>query len=113
MAGQNQKTQELLKLIQENPDLPVIPFVDWEIVAEDNGYWMGSWGSAQVDEYVIPRNDYPVQFKSDDDVFYTLERCLTNEEFEALPEGEDECRPAYNALPWKKAIIVYINLPEE
>ncbi len=47
-------------------------------------------------------------FKSDDDVFEVLERFLPEEEFEALPEKESECRPFYDALPWVKAIIVYI-----
>lgn len=51
-------------------------------------------------------------FKSDDDVFDTLEQCLPEAEFEALPENESECRPFYDALPWVKAIIVNINLPD-
>ena len=29
--------EELFKLIQENPDLPIVPMVDYEIVAEDSG----------------------------------------------------------------------------
>lgn len=38
---------ELMKLAQENPELPIVPIVDSEIV-EDDGYarWLGSWGSA-------------------------------------------------------------------
>ena len=51
-------------------------------------------------------------FKSDDDVFDTLEKCLPEAEFDALPEKENECRPVYDALPWVKAIIVDINLPD-
>ena len=73
---------------------------------------MGSWGSASVDEYLIPPDDRPMIFKSDDDVFDTLEQCLPEAEFEALPENESECRPFYDALPWVKAIIVNINLPD-
>ena len=105
---------ELFKLMQENPELPVLPFVDGEIVAGDDfGTWMGSWGSARVDEYIFPPQDYePVIFKSDDDVFGTLEQCLPEAEFEALPENESECRPFYDALPWVKAIVVNINLPD-
>ena len=47
-------------------------------------------------------------FKSDDDVFDTLERFLSDDEFYRLPDVESECRKIYDALPWKKAIIVYI-----
>lgn len=104
---------ELFKLMRENPDLPVVPMVDADIVADDSGYWLGSWGYAKVDEYLIPRSDYEyIRYKSDDEIFETLEAYLDDEDFEALPESEEECRPAYDALPWVKAIIVYINLPE-
>lgn len=104
--------EELLRLMQEHPELPIVPMVDSDIVADDGGYWLGSWGSAQVDEYIIADRTEQFLFKSDDDVFDTLERHLSYEEFEALPETEAECRPYYDNLPWIKAIIVYINLPE-
>lgn len=103
----------LFKLMQENPELPVIPFVDGEIVAGDDfGIWMGSWGSSCIDAYLIPPQYYEhVIFKSDNDVFDTLEKLLPSEEFENLPESEAECRKFYDALPWKNAIIVSIDLP--
>ena len=100
---------ELFRLMRENPDLPVVPMVDAEICGDDCGYWLGNWGSVSVDEYLIcERADY-MAFKSWDDVFDVLEKYLTDDEFERLPESEDECRKVYNALPWTKAIIVYIN----
>lgn len=104
----------LFRLMHENPDLPVIPFVDGEVVGGDEfGSWMGSWGAARIDEFVFPPADYePVIFKSDDDVFDTLEKCLPKEKFDALPETEEGCRPIYNALLWTKAIIVNIDMPE-
>lgn len=112
--AERENREKLFKLMQENPDLPVVAMVDAEIVAGDDfGRWMGSWGNAQIDEYLIPSNDSePMMFKSDDDVFDVLERCLSQPKFEALPETEEECRPFYDALPWKKAIIVNIDLPD-
>ena len=100
----------LLRLMKENPDLPVVPFVDAEIVTGDDfGYWMGSFGASSIDEYILPLKSYEsVIFKSDEDIFGTLEKLLSTEAFEALPETEKECKPFYDALPWKKAIIVYI-----
>ncbi len=48
---ENQYRKELFKLMQENPDLPVVPMVDGEIVpGDDYGYWQGDWGAARVDE---------------------------------------------------------------
>lgn len=90
--------EELFKLMQENPELPVVPMVDGEIPGDDCGYWLGSWGQAQVDEYLEAGDHF--LFKSDDDVF------------DALPNNESECRPYYEKLPWKKAIVVYIVLPD-
>ena len=35
------KTEELLKLIKENPDLPVVPMVNDEVVGDDSyRYWL-------------------------------------------------------------------------
>lgn len=105
---------ELFRLMQENPDLPVVPMVDTEVVCGGEwGRWIGSWGSAKVDEYILPPGEYdPILFKSDDDVFDTLEKCLSEAEFDALPVDEKDCRPIYEALPWTKAIIVDIDLPD-
>lgn len=104
--------EEFFKIMQEHPELPILPMVDSDIVADDGGYWIGAWGSAEVDEYLIAERSERILFKSDDDVFGTLEEYLSYDEFEALPEKESECRPRYDSLPWIKAIIVFINLPE-
>lgn len=109
---ERENREELFKLIQEHPELPVVPMVDSDIVADDCGYWLGSWGKASIDEYFVSEQAERVFFKSDNDVFDVLERHLSCEEFEALPETEEECRPIYNALPWIKAIVVYITLPD-
>lgn len=99
--------EKLIELIKENPDLPIVPMVDAEICEEDWGRWMGSWGNSRVDEYLVTKEE--VVFKSDDDIFDALEKFLFFKEYEELPEDEDECRKYYDALPWKKAIIININ----
>ena len=109
---ERENREELFRLIKENPELPIVPMVDADIVCDDCGYWLGAWGRAEVDEYFISERAERVFYKSDGDVFDVLERHLSDEEFEALPESEEECRPYYDKLPWIKAIIVYINLPE-
>lgn len=119
MIEDKQKTniEELLALIQANPDLPIVPMVDLDVAADEgNAWWMGAWGTAVVDEYIIceKRSWYKhIIFKSDDDVFDTLWRCLTSDEYDRISESEEECRLYYDALPWKKAIIVYIDAPEQ
>lgn len=106
----NENTKNLLELIQQNPDLPIVPMVDAEIVnGDDWGRWMGSFGAARVDEYLIPPQDYdPMLFKSDDDVFDVLEKCLPEAEFDALPEKESECRPVYDKQQQDAGVQEYI-----
>ena len=105
--------EELFRLTRDNPDLPVVPMVDREILGDDSGYWLAGWGQARVDEYLVCEHSERVAFKSDGDVFGTLEDYLSYDDFDKLPDLESECRPIYDALPWTKAIIVYIGAPEE
>ena len=105
----NKKSNDLFKIIEENPELPIIPMVDSEVVWDCIGYYMGVWGEAKVDEYIISKEyDDNVIFKSDGDVFDALEQYMGAEKFKELPETEEECRPFYDRLPWIKAIIVFI-----
>ena len=101
--------ETLLRLVQENPDLPVVPMVEGRIAWDDSGYFMAAFGAAEVDEYIVSRQDGRIYFKSDDDVFDVLEHVLSDEEFDTLPQSEAECRPYFEVLPWTKAIIVYID----
>ena len=102
---------EIIKLIEENPELPVVPIVDSEVVADDGGYWLGKWGRCEVTEYYSGR-EY-IHFRDDDeeDVLNDLVGCkyghdsqgrdiydLTDEEWDAL----------YKSIPWVKCIAVYI-----
>ena len=47
------KVEELLKLMKDNPDLPIVPMVNFEVVGDEFSYWMGSWGRSEVGEYYI------------------------------------------------------------
>lgn len=104
---------ELFRLMQENPDLPVVPMVDSDIVA-NGGYnrWVGSWGRSYIDEYV--EGEEYIHFREEDD-WGEIEWALTDgfmdyETFEGL--SDEEAKSEYAALPWIKAIIVNIDLPE-
>ena len=103
---EHENREKLFQLMRENPELPVIPMVDGEIPGDDCGYWLGAWGHAALEEYLVGSDR--VIFKSDDDVLDALERFLSEDEYDRLPDAEFECRKAYDRLPWKKAIVVYI-----
>ncbi len=109
--SEKERRDELFKLMQENPDFPVVPMVDYEIVAEDSGRWLGAWGSSYIGEYLV--GEERVCFREDDDpseIQRTLEEELGYEAYEAMSEEEEKA--AYAGLPWIKAIIVDIDLPE-
>lgn len=103
------KTRELFELIRDNPDLPILPFVDSEIVADD-GYnrWIGSWGSSGIIEYIMVEmyNDYPEIVEKDDTEKY--------EEFlyDTTEMTEEEIQEHINGIEWIKAIVVNIDLPD-
>ena len=108
------RTEELLNRIRENPDLPIIPMVNQEVVADDDyEWWMGEWSYSKVTEYCKGREG--VHFKDDDqeDVLADLIGC----EYYRDPNGKDitdlsdeEWDALYASLPWTKAIVVYIGL---
>lgn len=109
----NKNINALLQLIQENPKLPIVPMVDSEIVGEEGfGRWSGTWGAARIDRYLVTKDDWEPQiiFESDDTVLEVLEKYLTDDEFERLPDDEAEWQKVYDSLPWIRAIIVNIDV---
>lgn len=104
--------EKILRLIRENRNLPIVPMVWHEVVAgEESCRWRGSWGSAYIGEYLIGEDE--IYFRDADDM-YEVEKVI--EEF--IDDGalagmsDEEAKKAYNSLPWIKAIIVDIDLPE-
>ncbi len=115
-----EKFTQLFNLMKENPDLPVLPMVHSEIVADDDYvYWIGAWGSSSVEEYIL--TDEGVRFRGDDgndlgEMMITINRYdpWWENSIVNLDEAEQNklVEEKYDSLPWKKAIIVYIKLPE-
>ena len=110
METSNENKQNLLRLIQQNPDLPVIPYVSNEAACSEYSYTLARFADSHINEFLIcdRYDDGYIIFKDSESVMDALEYYLSDEEFEALPENEEDCRPYYDALPWVKAIIVYI-----
>lgn len=105
----NEQTEKLLKLVSENPELPIIPFVWYEICADDSGYWLGKFGECYVGEYALYGERY---FEEREELidWYLSVNSKELEDFsvdEAVKIAEDKTR-----LLWKKAILVYIELPD-
>ena len=105
--------EKLLELVKENPDLPIVPMVDSEIVADDYGYWMGKWGNCEVKEYYL--GEERVHFKDDDveNVLCDMVGChygCDKNGNDIYDLSDDEWEKLYQGIPWIKCIIVYIDM---
>lgn len=103
---------EIIRLIEENPELPIVPMVDTEVVGDDSyGWWLGKWGNAEITEYYLGREG--IHFRDDDeeDVLNDLVGC----KYSCDPQGRDiydlsdeEWDELYQSVPWTKCIAVNI-----
>lgn len=113
------KSEELAKILNENPDLPILCMVDGELCADDScRRWAGCIGSAEVKEYIC---------LDPDDNFYTYGQAIfwkedADELADLMCEDEPDERyeEAHKAavekvarMEWIKAIVLDIDLPEE
>lgn len=108
------RTEEFLKLVHDNPDLPIIPLVDADVVCDDCGYWLGDFGRSEVNEYYMGRER--LHLKDDDDQEGVL--CdLVGGDYCTDPQGrdiydlvDDEWNALYASVPWVKCIVLYITI---
>lgn len=106
--------KDLLELVKENPDLPVVPMVDSEVVADDYGYWMGRWGHCKKTKMYSGRERVHLYNDDDEeDVLSDLEGCKYYETIDGrdiCDLSDDEWKSIYEGLPWVDCIVVYIVL---
>ena len=103
----------LLKLIEENPNLPVIPMVNGEVVDDDrSARWLGLFGGSYVAECITtPRGEIHVKDDDEEEMSVVISELYSSYHF--LNMSEDEVRKAYANLAWVKAIVVNIDCPVE
>ena len=114
MVDNKNNLSELLILIAEHPELPVIPMVYSDVCEEDNNrYWLGDWGLASVDSYLSVDGDIYFYDDYDDLIEKWVDAYCDDEEYAELSEEKlwEMGERAIKKLPWKKAIIVYIETP--
>ena len=103
--NKEKSTEELFKLMQENPDLPVVPMVDSDVIMQEGWAWyIGRLASAEIDEYLVV--DEITYTKSSDDVWDVLEAVYGD--IKTCRMTEEEAEKAYQQLPWIKAIMLHI-----
>lgn len=106
----NENTKKLLELVKENPDLPIVPMVESEVVCDD-GYcrWLGSVGSVGVGEYALFGERFYEERDDLKDAYY----CNNTEIFENMSEEEVKLKlEELTKDMWTKAIIINIDTPD-
>lgn len=110
----NENIKEILKLIEEHPDLPVIPMVGQDIVADSFGEWTAEVGEAEIRKLCI---------YEDAVIFYgenTLKTAgLLELDYDTLGipesmssgEANRRLKAFIDSLDWLEAIIVHIETP--
>lgn len=106
--------EKLIKLMSENPGLPVMCKVDSEIVADDGyAWWLGTFSEKndpQIDEYNT-NSDNVLILKSDEDYESWFEDFFDVDDYKDVPDDEwDEFakKKVDEVAGWKKAIFVSI-----
>jgi hypothetical protein len=107
---QKENIQTLLKLIAENPDLRIVPMINYEIVAGDDcAYWRGKWGKSSIER--IYSDDEMIYIESIDaeDLYQNF---IDDMPINVVDEKTEKiAMKKVDELPWEKVIIVYIELP--
>lgn len=109
----NENIEKLLQLIKENPDLPIMPMVDGDVVcSSDYGHWIGKFGSCKLDEYLIDdwNGNGCVRFKSNE-YDYEIIESIAEFKYSGTVDGYEKAKKEIESM-WKKVIVVYINVPD-
>ncbi len=132
----NDNIKDLMKLISENPELPIICMVESEVIGDDIGRWMAQIGYSKVGEFAMynerfytDREEFTEEYYDNNDEILderfgynprmsypdALKR-YKKEDVDANKEAE-KCLEAYldevADLAFKRAIIVNIDTPDD
>lgn len=121
MSKPNEATAMLLKLAAENPSMPIVAMVNFEVVAGDEfAYWTGEIDNVDVKElWLSPdaRTWYREDAESEWDGF--IESYASNEDLMKIECWTDDKLYKQAAmewiagLPWTKCIVIFVEAPDE
>lgn len=110
----NENIKDILKLINEHPDLLVIPMVGQDIVLDDMGDWVASFGKAEIrkiciyEETVIFYDEDPLKTAQTLD-FYRFDLGIWDSVSDEKTNGIT--KEMIDSLDWLEVIIVHIETP--
>ena len=107
----NENIKALIQLMDEHPNLPVVPMVGQDIVADCTGEWVAHFGKAEIKKMCIYGEN--VIFREEKNAIKTIEAL----ELEGLTEDRtreesiEKLNGYLDELEWLEAIIVHIETP--
>ena len=110
----NENIKDLLMLIDEHPDLPVVPMVGQDIVADSFGEWTAEVGEAEIRKLCI-YEDAVIFY--DENTLKTAGLLELDYETLGIPESMSSgdanrrLKAFIDSLDWLEAIIVHIETP--
>ena len=109
-------TKEFIKLVQENPDLPIVPMVAYDVVDSDSyHWWLGSFVDCEVNEYTCVEMYNEDRFVIRDDIDeieeYFMNELLDEDDTLSAEDVEKIAIEKAKSLDWQKAIVVWIGTP--
>ena len=91
----NKNAMDFAKIVFDNPELKVIPMVQYEVCCgDDYNHWAGSIGKTMVKEYY---------FDNDNEGELIYKEHCTETQLQELDE---------QGVKWDKAIFLFIDLPD-
>ena len=117
---ENKNVKELLKLAAENPSLPIVAMVQYEVVADDSfSYWLGEIEAVDVEELWVSDGRTWTREDAEDESSFIIDEYAPDDvvaQIERLPDEKQREQAAMewiNGLPWAKCIVIFIGTPDE
>lgn len=107
-------TEQFLQLVKENPALPIIPLVSYEVVCgDDYWWWLGEFGRSEKTQIYRGKENIHLKIDDEEEVLCDLANCVYGHDQQGrdiYDLSDDEWDALYASVPWEDAIVVYINV---
>ncbi len=120
MKHANKTTEKFLRLAAENPNLPIVAMVQYEVVADDSfSYWLGEIEAVDVEELWVSDGRTWTREEAEYECLAIVDDYAPDDvvaKIESLPDEKMQEQAAMewiNGLPWTKCIVIFIGTPDE
>lgn len=102
---------KMLELVKENPELPIVPMIHYEVCGGNYGYWLGRIESVEVKEYAINEwnEDESILFRDDFGAEDKLIEAIAEYKYDGTKNDYIKAQKEAKEM-WVKAIIIRIGL---